>query len=65
MEHLFMVDKKGVKYFDCSKIELPFGKQLIYDIRNRTETVMTQAHCFLASELALKAEAQAVKLKTK
>ncbi|OGF49646.1 MAG: oxidoreductase [Candidatus Firestonebacteria bacterium GWA2_43_8] len=61
-EHLFMVDKKGVKYFDCSKLDLPFGKQLIYDIRYRTETVMTQAHCFLASELALKAEVQAVRL---
>jgi hypothetical protein len=28
-------------------------------VRNRTETAMTQAHAFLASELALRAQAMA------
>jgi len=28
-------------------------------VLNRTETAMTQAHCFLATELILKAQAQA------
>jgi hypothetical protein len=41
---------------------LPYGRQLLYDIVNRTETAMTQAHCFLASELALVAEARATRL---
>jgi predicted dehydrogenase len=61
-EHLFLVDQKGVQYIDCSDKDLPYGRQLIYDIYHRTETAMTQAHCFLASELAVKAEAQAVRL---
>jgi len=31
----------------------------VQDILNRTETAMSQAHCFLATELVLKAQAQA------
>jgi len=60
--HLFWVDRDGMHYEDCNQVELPYGKQLIADILNRTETAMPQAHCFLASELALRAEAQATRL---
>ncbi len=60
--HLFLVDHQGVQYIDCKDTPLPYGPQLIYDILNRTETAMPQAHCFLASELALKAQAQATRL---
>ncbi|MBN9389061.1 MAG: Gfo/Idh/MocA family oxidoreductase [Chloroflexi bacterium] len=60
--HLFVVDQKGTEYIDCNEVFLPYGSQLVNDILNRTETAMTQAHCFLASELALKAEAQAIRL---
>jgi predicted dehydrogenase len=60
--HLFLVDQKGIHYMDCTDGDLPYGRQLVYDILNRTETAMPQAHCFLASELALKAEAQAQRL---
>jgi predicted dehydrogenase len=60
--HLFVVDQKGVEYIDCSEVFLPYGQQLVNDILNRTETAMSQAHCFLASELALTAEAQATRL---
>lgn len=60
--HLFLVDQKGMHYIDCTGVELPYGKQLIYDIINRTETAMSQEHCFLATELALQAEAQAKRL---
>jgi predicted dehydrogenase len=60
--HLFLVDQKGEHYFDCSAGELPYGSQLIADIRNRTETAVPQAHVYLASELALQAEAQAARL---
>jgi predicted dehydrogenase len=60
--HLFLVDKKETRYFDCSKDPLPYGAQLISDIQNRTETAMTQEHCFLATELALKAQKQAQRL---
>ncbi len=40
----------------------PYGRQLVADVLNRTETAMSQAHCFLASELALKAAAMATRL---
>jgi len=59
IDHLFLVDQKQTRYVDCSDQELPYGRRLLDDIRNRTETAMPQAHCFLATELALKAQAQA------
>ncbi|MFM2422222.1 MAG: hypothetical protein RL291_752 [Pseudomonadota bacterium] len=56
-DHLFLVDKKGTHRIDCAAVELPYGRQLVDDVLDRTETAMSQAHCFLATELALKAEA--------
>lgn len=57
--HLFVVDQKATRYIDCTDVKLPYGEQLVSDILNRTETAMTQAHCFLAAEIMLKAERQA------
>src|SRR5690554_2627183 len=55
-DHLFLVDQQGMNYVDCSDVELPYGRQLIADVLNRTETAMTQEHCFKAMELALTAQ---------
>ncbi len=55
-DHLFLVDGKGVNYIDCANVDLPYGRQLIADVLNRTETAMSQAHCFKAMELALDAQ---------
>ena len=57
--HLFIATKTGTRYEDCSTVELPYGPQLVADVLNRTETAMPQAHCFLACELALRAQAMA------
>jgi predicted dehydrogenase len=57
--HLLLVDGDGVRVIDTTGTPLPFGPNLLDDIRSRTETAMTQAHCFLAQELALQAQAQA------
>jgi predicted dehydrogenase len=57
--HLFLVNNKETKYFDCSAVNMPYGEQLVSDVVNRTETAMTQAHCFLATELALTAQKKA------
>lgn len=64
--HLFLVNNKEVRYVDCSHEPLPYGSQLVDDILNRTETAMSKAHCFLAAELAIKAQqkAQHIKLTT-
>jgi len=61
--HLFLVNQKETRYYDCNKEPLPYGQQLVDDIINRTETAMTQEHCFLATELALKAQKQAQDVK--
>ncbi len=61
--HLFLVNQKETKYIDCTKEPLPYGQQLVDDVINRTETAMTQEHCFLATELALKAQKQAQGIK--
>lgn len=60
--HLFLVDQQATRYIDCSDVTLPYGQQLVSDIINRTETAMTQEHCFLAAELVLRAQAQATRL---
>ncbi len=61
--HLYLVNQKETIYIDCSKEPLPFGEQFVNDVINRTETAMTQEHCFLATELALLAQKNAKKLK--
>jgi hypothetical protein len=63
--HLFLVDQKGVNYLDCKNEPLPYGRQLVDDVLNRTATAMPQAHCFLVTELALKAQHQAQRINLK
>ncbi len=60
--NLYLVNNQKTEYIDCSNEPLPFGGQLVSDIVNRTETAMTQDHCFLATELSLKAQKFARKL---
>lgn len=60
--HLFLVNQKETKYFDCSQVYMPYGEQLVSDVVNRTETAMSQDHCFLATELALAAQKKAFQL---
>ncbi len=61
-EHLFLVNKQGIHYLDCKNEPLPYAPALVDDIINRTETSMSQAHSFLAMELAIKAENMANRL---
>ena len=58
-DHLFLVDQKDTRYVDCKDVDLLFGPRFVSDVVNRTETAMPQAHCFLATELVLKAQKQA------
>lgn len=60
--HLFLVDGRETRHVECADVTLPFGRLFLDDIRNRTETAMGQAHSFLASELALRAQAAATRL---
>ena len=63
--HLFLVNGNETQYFDCNLLPLPYGECLVNDILNRTETAMSQKHCFLAMELALTAQTQATQLTLK
>lgn len=62
INHLFLVNHEGTRYIDCSQDILPYYTSLRDDIFNRTETAMTQAHCFKVCELALQAQAQAERI---
>lgn len=61
-DHLFLVNQKETRYIECKDVELPFGRQFVDDIRNRTETAISQGHTFRAMELALQAQAKASRL---
>jgi predicted dehydrogenase len=61
-DHLFLVNRDGVRHIDCSTTKITYGEQLRDDVNNRTETAMPQAHCFLATELSLVAEANATRI---
>ena len=61
-DHLFLVDRKGVRHIDCAGTKITYGEQLRDDVLNRTETVMPQRHCFYATELALIAQAKAARI---
>jgi len=60
--HLYLVTQKDTTYIDCNNNELPYGRQLVDDVINRTETAIKQDLCFLATELALKAQSKAQKI---
>ncbi len=60
-----MVNKKEMVHMDCNNEVLPFGPLLVDDVLSRTETAMSQTHCFLATELALKAQKNAKKIMLK
>ena len=55
-DHLFLTDSSGVRHIDCAGTDLPFGRQFLADVRDRTETAMPQARTFKAMEIALKAQ---------
>jgi predicted dehydrogenase len=57
--HLFLVDQKKATYMDCSQMDLPFGRQFVADIVNRTHIAQDQEQALLASELVLKAQKNA------
>ena len=63
-DHVFLVNNKGEQHYSVTgKVGYPYFGQLILDCLNRTENAMTQAHCFKAAELCVRAQMQAVTLK--
>ncbi len=57
--HLFLVDGDQTRYIDCAQTELPYARQFVNDVFDRTETAMSQSHCFAVCELVLRAQSEA------
>ena len=61
-DHLILVNGDRCEHIDASDAPLPYFENLIRDVRERSETAMGQEHCFKVMELALKAQAAAVRV---
>lgn len=59
-QHLFLVTNAGTTHIPCADLPLTTFHAFAADLRDRTETAMTQAHCFAVCRLALEAEARAM-----
>jgi predicted dehydrogenase len=60
--NLFVVDGKRARFIDCSHGPLPFGRQFVADIANRTHHAQDQEQCLLAAELSIKAQQNATRV---
>jgi hypothetical protein len=58
-DSLILVNGDRCEAIDARDAGLPYFGRMISDVRDRTETAMTQAHCFRVMELALRAQAMA------
>jgi predicted dehydrogenase len=58
-DHVFIADAKGVTHLDAAGAGSPFFAKLVTDIETGSEDAMSQAHAFLATELALTAQQMA------
>lgn len=60
--NLFVVDGKSARYIDCANGPLPFGRQFVADVVDRTHTAQDQTQCLLAAELSIRAQMQATRI---
>jgi predicted dehydrogenase len=58
-DHLFMANRTGTRYIDCSKEPVSYFRRFAADVRDRGETAMTQAHVFTVCRLSIEAQARA------
>src|SRR6056297_2259899 len=56
---LILVNGDRCEVIDARGAGLPYFSRIIADVQDRTETSMTQAHCFKVMELALQAQVMA------
>ena len=63
IEHssLTLTTSRGTRRIECADAPSDFGRLLVSDVQNRTETAMNQKHCFHASEVTLLAQEAAAK----
>ncbi|MEP4197784.1 MAG: Gfo/Idh/MocA family oxidoreductase [Aliishimia sp.] len=56
IDHVILVNGTRSEKIDASAADLPYFARLAADMADRTETAMTQSHCFKVMELALRAQ---------
>lgn len=62
-DHVYLVDGRGEHHFAVhGKFGFPYFGRLIRDCLDRTATAMLQEHTFVAADLALQAQAQALRV---
>ncbi|MGH6860954.1 MAG: Gfo/Idh/MocA family protein, partial [Phyllobacterium sp.] len=61
-DHVFLVNGKATRHIDASKEPITYFGRFLADVRDRSETAMTQSHVFTVSRLALEAQERAVAL---
>ena len=54
--HLYYANNEEVKHIDCRDVKLPYFRNLINDVLNRSETACSQELTFLTMELAIQAQ---------
>ena len=58
--HLFIANREGTRYQRCDGEPVDYFRAFVNDIRQRSETAMTQAHVFEVCRLSLVAQQQAM-----
>ncbi len=54
--HLYYANNQEVKHIDCRDVKLPYFRNLINDVLNRSETACSQELTYLTMEIAIKAQ---------
>ncbi|MBN1943730.1 MAG: Gfo/Idh/MocA family oxidoreductase [Phycisphaerae bacterium] len=63
-DHVYWVDAEGEHYFNAAgQVGFPYFGRLILDVLSGTRNAMPQEHAFKAAELALQAQAHAIRVK--
>ncbi|MEL6678812.1 MAG: Gfo/Idh/MocA family oxidoreductase, partial [Pseudomonadota bacterium] len=55
-DSLYLVNGSDNLRIDCSRTPLPYFPRLVTDVRERTETAVSQAHTFRVMEVAIRAQ---------
>jgi predicted dehydrogenase len=61
-DHLFLSNKAGTRYVDCSGEPMTYFADFARDCRQRTQFVMQQSHVFTVCRLAIAAQAHATRI---
>ena len=59
--HLYYANNEEINHIDCGDVKLPYFRNLINDVLNRSETACSQELTYLTMELAIKAQELAEK----